>query len=153
VSHLVAHGLEVGVPGGWEVRIARRRDAPGPARTFPVVHAASFPLPDGRDDFGGNITNLMRSSDSLVVLFEYGPEAAGQPLFRARGIPRVTPGMFSPNRLQRRRPGQLGCQLFFQERGRAFCLYVVAGSRAYLPKVVAQVNDVLDHLRVVEPPR
>ena len=41
--------------------------------------------------------------------------------------------MFSSTRLQRPLPGQLGCQLFFTEGDRPFCLYVVAGSRAYLP--------------------
>jgi hypothetical protein len=54
--------------------------------------------------------------------------------------------MFSPKRLQRPLPGQLGCQLFFQESGRAFCLYVVAGGRASLPRIVAQVNGTLDAL-------
>jgi hypothetical protein len=29
--------------------------------------------------------------------------------------------------------------------GRPFCLYVVAGSRAYLPGIIAEVNAVLAH--------
>ena len=48
--------------------------------------------------------------------------------------------MFSSTRLQRPLPGQLGCQLFFTEGQRPFCLYVVAGSRAYLPRIVTEVN-------------
>jgi hypothetical protein len=93
----------------------------------------------------------MRSSDAFVVLFEYGSEAVPQPLFRTHGAPRITPTMFSPNRLQRRRPGQVGCQLFFQTSQRAFCCYVVAGSRASVPSIITHVNAMLAGL-VVEAP-
>jgi hypothetical protein len=145
---LAAHGLAVAPPAGWEARIARRRPTHALERTFPVVHLASFPLPEQRDDFGGNITSGMRSSDVFVVLFEYDGDAAHQPLFESRGIPRVDASMFSPNRLQRRRPGQLGCQLFFSDNGRPFCLYVVAGSRASLPRFVSEVNEMLAELHI-----
>ncbi len=113
---------------------------------------ASFPLPEDRDDFGGNFTPAMRSSDAFITVFEYGPDAVDTPLFRSRGVPRVSAQMFSANRLQRRRPGQLGCQVFFNTGGRAFCVYVVAGSRASLPHVVAQVNDALGNLDVEASP-
>ena len=162
MTRLVAHGLGVTLPDRWEACIAgpvvsrgvaHAANAPGTRgsageRTFAVLHLASFPLPEQRDDFGGNFTSSMRSSDAFVALFEYGPEAALQPLFSARGVPRVDARMFSPNRLQQRRPGQLGCQLFFNASARAFCLYVVAGSRASLPRIVAQVNGALAGLEV-----
>jgi hypothetical protein len=166
MTRLVAHGLGVTLPERWEARIARRRTSgsafAGAAagatqrhalaetgeRTFAVLHLASFPLPEDRDDFGGNFTPRMRSSDAFVALFEYGPDAALQPLFSARGVPRVSAQMFSPNRLQRRRPGQVGCQLFFNASARAFCLYVVAGSRASLPRIITQVNGALAQLEV-----
>ena len=149
MTRLVAHGLGVTLPERWEARVTRRLQADDTrARTFAVLHLASFPLPEQRDDFGGNFTPVMRSSDAFVTLFEYGPDAALQPLFRARGVPRVTAQMFSPNRLQRRRPGQVGCQLFFNASARAFCLYVVAGSRASLPSIVTQVNAALADLEV-----
>jgi hypothetical protein len=162
MTRLVAHGLGVTLPERWEARVRRRgaqherelsthlprsRD-----RAFAVLHMASFPLPEERDDFGGNFTPTMRSSDAFITLFEYGPEAVDQPLFSSQGIPRVTAQMFSPNRLQRRRPGQLGCQVFFNAGGRAFCLYVVAGSRASLPGVISQVNAALADLDVEEAP-
>jgi hypothetical protein len=166
MTRLVAHGLGVTLPERWEGRVARRGTSGGAVpgalgsaadrralgvsgeRTFAVLHLASFPLPEQRDDFGGNFTPGMRSSDAFVALFEYGPDAALQPLFSARGVPRVTARMFSPNRLQQRRPGQVGCQLFFNASARAFCLYVVAGSRASLPRIITQVNGALAELEV-----
>jgi hypothetical protein len=138
-----AFGLSVQPPGGWDARVALRRPDHAQEQTFPVMHMASFPLPEQRDDFGGNLTPFMRSSDTFVTLFEYGPAAAHAPLFAAQGVPRVDATMFSPNQLQRRRPGQLGCQRFFTANGRAFCLYVVAGSRASLGQIVTQVNAML----------
>ncbi len=69
-------------------------------------------------------------------------------MFAARGVPLVTADMFGSKRLQRPLPGQLGCQRFFTAHGRTFCLYVVAGSRAHLPRILAQVNAVLADLDV-----
>ena len=148
MTELSAHGLTVALPTGWEARIAKRLPSGVAEATFPVVHMASFPLPEQRDDFGGNVTAMMKANDTFVTLFEYGPESAQQPLFAAKGVPHVTPALFSPNRLQRRIAGQLGTQLFFQDGGRAFCLYVVAGSRASLPAIVTTVNSALRALRI-----
>ena len=145
---IAAYGLAVSMPSGWEARVALRTPATAQERTYPVMHLASFPLPVQRDDFGGDVTATMRSSDVFVVLFEYGPESVGQPLFSAEGIPRVDAQMFAANRLQRPVPGQVGCQLFFTAGGRAFCLYVVAGSRASLPRIVGAVNDALGALQI-----
>jgi len=150
MSALVAHGMRVAVTAPWEARITRRAASAPDERTFPVMHAATFPLPEQRDDFGGNVTTLMRPSDAFVTLFEYGPDAIGRLLFARRGIPRVRPDLFATNRLQRPLPGQLGCQQFFTDRSRAFCLYVVAGSRASLPRIITLVNSLLDHV-VISP--
>jgi hypothetical protein len=84
----------------------------------------------------------------FVVLFEYGPESLGAPLFGSQGVPRVGAAMFGSKRLQRPLPGHVGCQRFFTAGGRPFCLYVVAGSRAYLPRIVSEVNAVLAGLDV-----
>jgi hypothetical protein len=153
MNRIAAHGLAVTLPRGWEARVRQRASHDVRAQTFPVLHAATFPLPDDRDDFGGNLTSRMRSSDAFVVLFEYGPDAVDKPLFGTRGAPRLTASMFSPNRLQRRRPGQVGCQLFFQTSERAFCCYVVAGSRASLPSIISHVNALLAGLVVEVPAR
>jgi hypothetical protein len=148
VKQLTAHGLAVGLPPGWEGRIHRRAAAVDSGHTQPVVHLANFALPERRDDFGGGVTPAMRSADVFVALFEYGSESLGTPLFAADGVPRVTAGMFTSKRLQRPLPGQLGCQNFFTAGGRPFCLYVVAGSRAHLPRIVAEVNVVLAGVEV-----
>jgi len=150
MTRLVAHGLAVTLPTRWEARVSRRTTVSGDdrERTYAVMHVANFPLPGQRDDFGGNFTPMMRSSDVFMALFEHGPAAVLEPLFSARGVPRVTADMFSPNQLQQRRPGQLGCQVFFNASARAFCLYVVAGSRASLPGIITQVNAALADLDV-----
>jgi hypothetical protein len=148
MKRLAAHGLALGLPAGWEGRIHRRAGAIGAEHTHPVVHLANFALPERRDDFGGGVTPGMRSPDVFVVLFEYGPESLGAPLFASKGVPRVGAHMFDSKRLQRPLPGQVGCQHFFTANGRPFSLYVVAGSRAHLPRIVAEVNAVLAGLEV-----
>ena len=146
MARLAAHGVAVDVPRGWEGRILRRA-ANNPlehART--VMHVASFPLPEERGDFGVGVTELMRSGDVFVSLFEYGPESVGQPLFAARGVPHLTPDLFSPRRLQRTLSGQVGCQLFFTEKSRPFCLYVVIAGRIHVRPLVTELNAMLQQL-------
>jgi hypothetical protein len=113
-----------------------------------VVHLGTFPLPQGRGDFGSGAVEIMRSDDLLVVLFEYGPESAGTALFARGGVPRVTAADFAPNNMQRPIPGQSGAQYFFNQSGRAFCLYVVLGAHARRQELVPEVNQVLDGLRI-----
>jgi hypothetical protein len=148
MKRMAAHGLAVGIPPGWEGRIHCRPPTVAQERTCAVVHLANFALPEHRDDFGGGVTPAMRSPDVFVALFEYGPESLGTPLFATHGVPRIAAGMFDSKRLQRPLPGQLGCQRFFTANGRPFCLYVVAGSRAHLPRIVADVNAMLADLDV-----
>jgi hypothetical protein len=50
---------------------------------------------------------------------------------------------FSPSMLQRSLDGQGGHQTFFNESGRAFCLYVVLGSHNGRHQLVPRVNQVL----------
>jgi hypothetical protein len=159
VTPLAAHGISVGLPQRWEGRLYLRSTEPAggahPAafgwpeeQANPVLHAANFALPAGRGDFGTGAVELMGEQHVFVSLFEYGPEEAGRPLFAARGFPRLTVADFAPNALQRRLPGQLGCQRFFTEQGRAFCLYVVLGSRRHAVSLVQEVHEVLARLTV-----
>ncbi len=148
MTALSAHGLAVGLPAGMEARIVLRRPGADGDRPHPVLHVASFTLPERRDDFGGGVTQLMRPSDMFLVVFEYGPEAVGTALFAHQGVPRLAVEQFGSQRLQRPLPGQLGCQLFFTEKYRPFCVYAVAGSRAHLAPIVAQANAVLDRLEI-----
>ncbi|MGQ0826509.1 MAG: hypothetical protein ACT4OX_16010 [Actinomycetota bacterium] len=148
MTRLAAHRVAVALRPGWEGRIVRRPTQHSEEETYAVVHLATFALPEARGDFGAGVTELMRSPDVFVVLFEYGPDALGTPMFRAQGVPRVTADMFSTRKLQRPLPGQVGCQFFFTEGKRPFCGYVVAGSRAYLPRIVNEVNLVLQALEI-----
>jgi len=118
---LRAHGLAVGPPSGWDARISKRPPEHAQATTNPVLHAANFPLPAERGDFGGGVTPGMGPSDVLIVLFEYDREAASTALFRQQGRPQPRPEHFNPRQLQRTIAGQAGVQYFFQENGRAFC--------------------------------
>jgi hypothetical protein len=161
VADLRGHDLRATLPAGWDGRITVRHDgAPealhaegGPvmftARPRPVVHLANFALPEERADFGGGAVELMGDRDVLVVLFEYEPDATQTPLFATRGMPRaLSPDEFDPSMLRRGIAGQAGHQTFFQEAGRAFCLYVVLGSSARRARLVPLVNRVLAGVRI-----
>jgi hypothetical protein len=146
MTRLAAHGVGLEVPRGWEGRIVRRAAVNPAERSRAVVHVASFPMPEERGDFGVGVTELMRSGDVFVTLFEYGPESLGTPLFAAIGMPRLTVDMFGPRRLQRTLPGQVGCQLFFTAKQRPFCLYVVVAGRLHLRSAISLVNPMLQTL-------
>jgi hypothetical protein len=147
---VIAHGLRVALPDRWEARLFRRdRLTEEDESVGAVLHLANFALPPGRGDFGTGAVELMRPWHGFVALLEFGAAEAGQPLFAARGMPRPALHDFAPNALQRRLPGHLGYQRFFTEKGRAFCLYVVLGSRQHAPALVAEVCRVLDNITLV----
>lgn len=151
---LAAHGLSARLPAPWEGRIyvrEHRADGPHP-RSYgsveeirnPVLHAANFPLPAHRGDFGTGAVERMTGANAFLALVEYDSAEVANALFEARGMPRLALHDFAANALQRRLPGQLGCQRFFNAAQRAFCLYVVLGSRAHAASLVGQVNAVID---------
>jgi hypothetical protein len=146
MTRLAAHGVVLDVPHGWEGRIQRRVAVNPAERTRAVVHLASFPMPEERGDFGVGVTELMRSGDTFVTLFEYGPESTGTRLFKMQGVPRLTVDLFTSRRLQRTLPGQVGCQLFFTANQRPFCLYVVVSGRIHLRSVIPPINKMLQAL-------
>lgn len=173
-TSVAAHGLHVALPHPWEGRLYLR-DQPGdtlaapPRRllatrafraehpaaygnvgesTNPVLHLANFALPAGRGDFGTGAVETMGARHAFASLLEYDAEEAGRPLFAARGMPRLRVHDFAPNALQRRLPGQLGAQKFFTENDRAFCLYVVLGSRQHAPALVDEVHGVVSNVIV-----
>jgi hypothetical protein len=163
---LAAHGLAAQLPSGWEGSIAAERQdlvataaqafsaagAP-PPQTLPVAHFATCALPAVRSDFGAEIVEQMAAGDVFVALLEYGPEEAGSELFAHEGIPRrLDPRRFSPAQLQRTLPGQAGFQLFFHERGRAFCLYIVLGDSSDAHLQVRKVEQVLANLVIEDRP-
>lgn len=152
---LTQSGISLDLPPGWDGRIFRT--APMQPRTVgaqtpsspPIVHAASFPLPPQRGDFGSGAVEIMRDDDVLVVLIEYAAVDAGRPLFAQQGVPRrLDLTEFSPNNLQRALPGQAGAQRFFSHGGRPFCLYIVLGSYRDRAALVDRVNAVLANLEI-----
>ena len=165
MAELAAHGLHVDAPSGWEGRIFRRAEAgdiqvegvvgaaaPAGERTFAVVHVATIPLPLDIADYGSDVVEDLGRNDALIVLKEFDPADAHQPLFRRAGMPRALHhNSFRPDSLQRRLEGQAGYQAFFHENGRAFCLYVVLGDYGRRRQVVPRVNAVLATMQVESP--
>lgn len=151
------HGIGADLPRGWEgnIRAEKRAEAAAQMRasgapeharngpdpvTAPVAHFATFALPVERDEFGGDLIEVMDDDDVFVALLEYGAAEVGTALFSEQGLPRrLDPRLFGPGSLQRSRPGTVGHQRFFTEGGRAFCLYVVIRG-----------DDVHRHVRRVE---
>jgi hypothetical protein len=159
-KRLTGHGLAVGLPARWEGRIYRRAVTPGqqPGKqqafgwpgenSHPILHLANFALPASRGDYGTGAVELMGSEHVFVSLLEFGPDCLGTALYAPVGVPRVRPGQFNPNGLQRRIAGQAGFQHFFTEGNRPFCLYVVIGSHRQAVGLSKQVNAVLEQIEV-----
>ena len=72
------------------------------------------------------------------------------PLFARNGVPQLSPDEFDPMQMQRTLSGQSGRQIFFNQSGRAFCLYVVLGSHRRRQVLVPLVNEVLATLEIDE---
>jgi hypothetical protein len=142
------HGLGAQVRPGWDVRIKRQTPAAGGGTANALLHAATFPLPAERGDFGSGAVDLMGPDDVFVSLFEYDGEATGQPLFASQGLPVPRPRDFSPTALQRALPGQSGAQWFFSHGGRALCLFVVLGSHARRTALAPRVAQLVAGLAV-----
>lgn len=147
MTRIAGHGLVAEVPTGWDARIYKRTPEPG-ATTHPVLHAANFPLPADRGDFGSGAVENMGPDDVLVVLVDFGPAAATTAAFSAsKGIPEIAVSDFDPATLQRTIAGQSGTQKFFNDGGRAFCLYVVLGSHARRVALVPEARRLIAGLR------
>lgn len=144
-------GISVEIPPGWEAVASGGsfRLLSSGAREPTVVHIGTFPLPEQGASFGADAVESMRSSDVLIVLFEYWPDAVGTAPFASKGIPAsLHPRQFDRSALQRGVPGQSGLQHFFTVNGRAFCLYVVLGSHIDRVDLVAKANRVLATLEI-----
>jgi hypothetical protein len=148
MTTISAYGLSASLPAGWEAVIYCRPPSVA-GTTHPILHAATFGLPVERGDFGGGAVELMGPGDAMVVLLEYHPDSVGRALFARPGLPQpLSPDAFSPACLQRAMPGQAGVQLFFNQNGRAFCLYAVLGSYSTRYLVVPSVNTVLAGVQI-----
>lgn len=143
-------GLTLDLPAGWDAEIYRRPSdmsalsSDGTSeKTNAVLHAANFALPEPRGDFGSGAVEVMQRSNLLIVIFEYNAEDARSALFKHSGLPiPLTVDDFHPHNMQRARKGLQGCQRFFSEGGRAWCLYVVAAESG-MAALVQEANQVL----------
>jgi len=145
---LVAGGLSLDLPAGWEARL-RRQPASQPGRPGNVLlHAATVPLPERRGDFGSGVVETLGPDDAFVALFEYDRSDADAVLFGASRLPVPKPSDFSPSVLQRTRAGNTGAQWFFSLAGRPFSLHAVLGSHARRAPGSVKVAQLLSGLRV-----
>jgi hypothetical protein len=160
MARIEAYGLAAKPPAGWDAQIYVRPLAAVPGApshppsnpagpdllaattagvTRPIAHLANFPLAPDRADFGGGAVETMESGAVFIALIELDPADVTKPLFAGKPIPwPLSADDFSPEQLQRAFDGQAGCQRFFTQKGRAFCVYVVIGShriRGALAKV------------------
>jgi hypothetical protein len=134
----------VAPPSNGGTRTGDDTSGSSPERTYPIVHLATFALPDDRGDFGSGAVELMGTDDLFITLFEYGPESVGQAMFQRQGLPRkLTANDFNPNGLQRTITGQSGAQVFFTEGNRAFCLFVALGSHSNRAALASKANAAL----------
>jgi hypothetical protein len=133
---ITGHDLSIDAPQGWEARIFRRDGA------APVLHVATFALREKDGDFGAAATGRMRSDDAFAALVEYRSDAVVRPgvgLFAAVGRPAALRAHdFGSAQLQVTRGGQLGCQRFFTDSGRPFCLYAVIRPAGKRPERLAK---------------
>ena len=148
MSTIEAFGIGIDLPKGWDGQIGVAEpggDGVHAAGVIkPVLHAANFPLPPDRGDFGSGAVEVMGRRGVFLAVLEYADDSASSALFSGRGLPRrLRLADFDPNRLQRALAGQAGAQVFFREAGRAFCLYAVIGSYEMRRTLVPVVNDVL----------
>lgn len=145
---LVAGGLRLELPAGWEARV--RRQAPSqPGKPGNVLlHAATVPLPEERGDFGSGVVERLGPDDAFIAMLEYDAKDASKVLFKVPRIPVPKPSDFSPDVLQRTRAGNTGAQWFFSVSGRPFSMHAVLGSHARRAPGAAKLAGLLRGLTV-----
>ena len=115
----------------------------------PVAQFATFPIPQGIGDFGGNTDTNLGPSDIFAVLFEYGPESVGKALFLFEGIPSgLSTKDFLPYIVRPGIGGSLGIQRFFTVSGRPFMFYARLGSLEQQAILVQRVNQLLANVTI-----
>lgn len=145
-----SEGLRMALEQGWEIRIRKGADERAGGKAFPVLHAATVPIPQDRGDFGSGLVETLGIEDAFVSIVEYGEEAVGTALFPV--VAQIPGGMlpdeFDPSQLQRAIVGQAGLQRFFTLGDRAFCIYMVVGAFSRRAFVVPKVRGLLGGLQV-----
>jgi hypothetical protein len=136
--NISGYGISLSLPTAWEGRIYQR------SHGYPIAHAGSFALPADDADFGSGAIIAMGPTDAFAALLEYDPVLAGTGIFAPLGLPLpLRAAEANPKTLQRIVRGRTAVQRFFTQSGRAFCLYVVFPSNAWLQRKVAEANRIL----------
>lgn len=152
MSRLVAHGIGIRLPRGWDAEIFLRDLDGDPTDDVtdnkPVLHAANFALPRDRGDFGSAAVEAMGRPGVFLAVLEYENAAADSVLFAHRFPKRLLVREFGPDNLQRPLPGQAGAQRFVRSGGRAFCVYAVLGSHGLRRRLVPELNRALEAIDI-----
>lgn len=146
--------IAVEIPAGWEAEIyqpAREHRLPGEgpvpdvvlAQAPIVLHAANFPLPPGRGDFGHDVIETLGLMQVFVALVEYGPGDASRVLFAEEGLPDIQPEDLNAGAIMGPVVSQAAVQRFFHVGDRAFSLYAVIGSERMRGRLVPAIREVL----------
>lgn len=147
-------GMEITLPENWEARIFQLETLEAAEHggiDLPVLHAANFALPEERGDYGSGAVELMTNDNVFIALLEFEPALAATALYAPVGMPReLDPDDFRTNGMQRWIPGQSAYQAFFNEGGRAFCLYIVLGSYLRRPALAAEAERILRRIRLTD---
>ena len=143
-----AAGISLDLPTGWEGAIRPGRPLPSGAIQYSLTHAANFPLPPVRGDYGSGAVDGMVNGDVFIAMLEFDPDSAGTALFAASRPAFLRASDFSRDMLQQRMEGQGGSQRFFTDSGRAFCLYVVVGDYIDRTEVLPGINRVLSGMSI-----
>lgn len=146
-ANVAANGISIHLPAGWDAEIYVRDLDGDPTDDVvelkPVLHAANFPLPPGRGDFGSIAVEAMGRPGVFLAVLEYEQDSAGTPLFANAFPTSLEAREFGPTHLQRPLPGQAGAQRFCSSGGRAFCVYAVLGNYAMRTVLVPELNRAL----------
>ncbi len=157
MDRLVAYGVGIDVPAGWEVELSVQED---PATIdlelafsespLVVMHVGNFWMPaDHRSDYGVETTERMGPNGIFISLIEFDTASAGSRLFSSVGIPvPLYPDDFTSDQLQRPMRDQAGLQRFFRSGSRAFCLHTVIGSHSLRGVLTPEVNRILSGLTI-----
>lgn len=146
-AQVAAYGISIHLPAGWDAEIYVRDLDGDPTDAItdmkPVLHAANFPLPPGRGDFGSVAVEAMGRPGVLLAVLEYDHGSAGTPLFDNPFPARLEEREFGPTNLQRPLPNQAGAQRFCTSGGRSFCVYAVIGNYGMRSVLVPELNRAL----------
>lgn len=147
---LGTYGMSFDVPQRWDFQLLPRESAEeGVESTLPALQFATIAIPQDAGTYGSGLVSDLRGSDGFMVLAELEAKEKATLFTPLESMPSgLTKEAFRPNTLQVTLPGQLGCQLFFSVKQRAFCLYAVAGSAEALEGLLADINAMLGSVKL-----